>query len=157
MCTVSSITITSETLLKLQRRAERDLPEQGRARVGGRGRVGGERVPLLTRAPHRRAQGQTSCFLSMTAAPTDSHQTLYVFMEEPSQFSLDQTAQSLTCSIMEKQHTGLGDCLRMLLACFRKRMSVSRPRSATRAAAASPPSSEAAPSTLRSARPGSGP
>ena len=30
------------------------------------------------------------------------------FMEGPSLFS---TAQSLTCSIMEKPHTGLDDCL----------------------------------------------
>ena len=45
------------------------------------------------------------------------------FMEEPSQFSVGQTAQILTCSIKEKPHTGLDDCLNMLLACFRKRMS----------------------------------
>ena len=45
------------------------------------------------------------------------------FMEEASQFSVGKTAQSLTCSIMEKPHTGLDDCLIMLLACFRKRMS----------------------------------
>ena len=31
------------------------------------------------------------------------------FVEEPSQFSVGQTAQSLTCSIMEKPHTGLDD------------------------------------------------
>ena len=29
-------------------------------------------------------------------------------------------AQSLSCSIMEKPHTGLDDCLNMLLSCFRK-------------------------------------
>ena len=45
------------------------------------------------------------------------------FMEEPSQFSVGQTAQSLTCSIMEKPLAGLDDCLDMLLSCFRKRMS----------------------------------
>ena len=44
-------------------------------------------------------------------------------MEEPSHFSLGQAAQSLTCSINEKPHTGLDDCLRMLLSEFRKRMS----------------------------------
>ena len=44
-------------------------------------------------------------------------------MEEPIQFSLGQTAQSLTCSNMEKPHTGLDDCLKMLLACSRKMMS----------------------------------
>ena len=38
------------------------------------------------------------------------------FMEEPSQFSAGQTAQSLTCSIMGN----LLDCLRMLLSWFRK-------------------------------------
>ena len=32
------------------------------------------------------------------------------FVEEPSQFSVGQTAQSLTCSIMEKPHTGLDEC-----------------------------------------------
>ena len=45
------------------------------------------------------------------------------FMEDPSQFSMDQTAQSLTCSLMAKPHTGSDDCLRVLLSCFRKRMS----------------------------------
>ena len=45
------------------------------------------------------------------------------FMEEPSQFSIGQTAQSLTHSIMEKPHIMLDDCLNMLLSCFRKRMS----------------------------------
>ena len=36
-------------------------------------------------------------------------------------------AQTLTCSIMEKPHTGLDDCLNMLLACFTKKMSGTRP------------------------------
>ena len=44
------------------------------------------------------------------------------FIEEPSQFSV-----GLTCSILEKPPTGLHDCLRMLQACFRKRMSGSKP------------------------------
>ena len=44
-------------------------------------------------------------------------------MEEPSQFSVGQTAQSLTCSFMEKPHTVLDDCLRILLSCFRKKRS----------------------------------
>ena len=47
-------------------------------------------------------------------------------MEEPSQFCVGQTVQILTCSNMEKPHTGLDDCLNMLLACFIKRMSGSR-------------------------------
>ena len=34
-----------------------------------------------------------------------------------------KTAQILTCSIMEKPHTWLDDCLNMLLSCFRKGMS----------------------------------
>ena len=51
-------------------------------------------------------------------------------MEEPSQFSVGQTAQrSLTCSITEKPHTGLDDCLNMLLACFRATMSAAYGRS----------------------------
>ena len=45
------------------------------------------------------------------------------FTEEPSQFSMGQTAQGLTGSIKEKPLTGLVDCLRVLQACFRKRMS----------------------------------
>ena len=49
------------------------------------------------------------------------------FLEEPSQFSVVQTAHSLTCSIMDKPHTGLDDCLRILLSYFRKRMSSSGP------------------------------
>ena len=44
----------------------------------------------------------------------------------PCQFSVGQTAQSLTCSIVEKPHTRLDDCLRILLSYFRKRMSASR-------------------------------
>ena len=44
-------------------------------------------------------------------------------MKEPIQFSMRQTAHSLTCSIMKKPHTRLDDCLRMLQACLRKRMS----------------------------------
>ena len=43
-------------------------------------------------------------------------------MEELSQFSVDQTAQSLPCSILEIPHAGLDGCLRMLQACFRKQM-----------------------------------
>ena len=37
---------------------------------------------------------------------------------------MGQKVQSLTCSIIEKPHTGLDDCLRMLQACFRRRMSL---------------------------------
>ena len=45
-------------------------------------------------------------------------------IEEPSQFSVGQTTQSITCSILEIPHTGLDYCLDMLLlSCFRKRMS----------------------------------
>ena len=32
------------------------------------------------------------------------------FLEEPSLFSVGRTAQSLTCFIMEKPHTGLDEC-----------------------------------------------
>ena len=45
------------------------------------------------------------------------------FIEEPSQFSAGQTAQTITYSIKEKPHMGLYDCLRMLQACFRQRKS----------------------------------
>ena len=44
-------------------------------------------------------------------------------MEELSQFSIGQTAQSLTCSIMEKPHRGLDDWMRVLQACFQEMMS----------------------------------
>ena len=47
------------------------------------------------------------------------------FVEEASQFSVGLAAQSLTCSIMEKPHAWLDDCLNMLLSCCRKRMSAS--------------------------------
>ena len=40
-------------------------------------------------------------------------------------FSVGQTAQLQTCSIIEKPHTGLDDCLNMLLSCFREKLSVS--------------------------------
>ena len=48
------------------------------------------------------------------------------FKEEPSQFSMGQTAQSITCSIMEKPHKGLDECPRPLLSCFRARNSGGR-------------------------------
>ena len=41
-------------------------------------------------------------------------------MEEPSQFSVGQTAQSLTYSIMEKPHTGLDECLSILRLALEK-------------------------------------
>ena len=48
---------------------------------------------------------------------------------------MGQTAQSLICSIKEKPDTGLDDCLKILLLCFRARTSVKKeglpkPRSA---------------------------
>ena len=49
--------------------------------------------------------------------------TAFWFKEEPSQFSMGQTAQSLTCFIMEKPRTGLDECPRILLSCFRARHS----------------------------------
>ena len=48
------------------------------------------------------------------------------FIEEPSQFSVGQKAQSLTCSFMDEPITGLDDCLRILLRSFRIKMSDSR-------------------------------
>ena len=39
-----------------------------------------------------------------------------------------QTSQSLACSIMEKPHTGLDECPRILLSCFRARNSVANPK-----------------------------
>ena len=66
----------------------------------------------------------------MAVAFSDSLPTLW-FMEEPSQFSVNQTAQSLTCSIIEKPHTGLDDCLNMLLSCFRARNSAPTPPTPT--------------------------
>ena len=50
------------------------------------------------------------------------------FMEKPSQFSMGQTVQSLTCFIMEKPHTGLDDCLNMLLAPSLYYVSVQNPK-----------------------------
>ena len=49
------------------------------------------------------------------------------FKEEPSQFFMDLTAQSLTCSIMERPHTGLDECPRILLLCFRAMHSAAEP------------------------------
>ena len=46
------------------------------------------------------------------------------FKEEPFQFSMGQTAQSPTCSIIEKPHTGLDECPRILLLCLRARNSI---------------------------------
>ena len=49
------------------------------------------------------------------------------FKEESSQFSMGQTAQTLTCSILGKPHTGLDECSRILLSCFRARNSAPFP------------------------------
>ena len=72
------------------------------------------------------------------------------------EFVVGQTAQSLTCSIVEKLQTGLDDCLNMLLSRFRKRMSADggregepRLRSFMAAAAASRPTATAAAIVLR--------
>ena len=56
-----------------------------------------------------------SSIFRQSSSPVDS------FMEEPSQFLVGHTAKSLTCSIMEQPHTGLDDCLNILLSCFRKK------------------------------------
>ena len=45
------------------------------------------------------------------------------FKEEQSHLSMVQTAQGRTCYIMEKPHTGLDKCPRILLSCFRARNS----------------------------------
>ena len=66
------------------------------------------------------------------------------FKEEPSQFSVGQTAQSLTCSIVEKPHTGLDECPRILLSCFTARDSGPKPHlDSQQALAASGPDIEA--------------
>ena len=44
--------------------------------------------------------------------------TLYAVLEMPSQFSMGQTVQSPTSSIMEKPLTGFMNDLNMLLSCF---------------------------------------
>ena len=44
-------------------------------------------------------------------------------LEVPSQFSMGQTVQSLTCSIMENHIQGWMTDLNMLLSCFREKMS----------------------------------
>ena len=68
-----------------------------------------QRMPFFTDEdspdPHQRKNSQTVIQLCMQ------------FMEEPSQFSVGQTPQSLTCSIMEEPHTVLDDCENA--ACFR--------------------------------------
>ena len=46
--------------------------------------------------------------------------------EESSQFFIGQIAQSITCSIMEKLHTGLDECHRTLLSCFKARNSATQ-------------------------------
>ena len=48
------------------------------------------------------------------------------FKEESSWYSMGQTAQSITCSNMEKPHTGLDECPRILLSCNRARNSAGR-------------------------------
>ena len=60
----------------------------------------------------------------MTVAYSDSIPTLFVVHGRAKLVLWAKTAQSLTCYFMEKPHTGLDDCLNMLLPCFRKRMSV---------------------------------
>ena len=48
--------------------------------------------------------------ISSTFFPHKSALLSIWFMEETSQFSVGQSSQSLTSSIMEKPHTGLDDC-----------------------------------------------
>ena len=67
---------------------------------------------------------QRSLLQSMRVGFSDSGHPCIWFKEKPSQFSVGQTAQSLTCSIMEKPHTWLDECPKMLLSCFRARNSL---------------------------------
>ena len=55
------------------------------------------------------------------------------FKEEPSQFSMGQTTHSLTCSNVEKPHTRLDECPRILLPCFEARNSGPTPNETERA------------------------
>ena len=48
---------------------------------------------------------------------------MYVVLEVPSQFSMGQTVQSLTCSIWRNHIQGWMTDLNMLLSCFREKMS----------------------------------
>ena len=52
-----------------------------------------------------------------------SNSTLYLVQRRAKPDLHGQTAQSLTCSIMEKPHTGLDECPRILLSCFKARNS----------------------------------
>ena len=61
---------------------------------------------MTTRGPYSKAREQDSRTVSGS-----------------SQFSMGQTAQSQTSSIMEKPDTGLDECKRILLLCFRARSS----------------------------------
>ena len=63
---------------------------------------------------------QKSFFQSIAVEFSDSHPTLYVV---PGRDKPVLCGPNSTCSIMEKPHAGLDDCLNMLLSCFRKRMS----------------------------------
>ena len=74
------------------------------------------------RLRHAKVAGLKSDILFLKHSQTVIQPCMW-FMEEPSYFSVCQAAQTLNCSIMEKPHTGLDDCLRMLQAFFRKRMS----------------------------------
>ena len=78
----------------------------------------------LTRSSlHHRAPSDIF-FLKHKSSIFRQSSTCMLFIAEPSPFSVCQITQSLTCSIMEKPHTGLDDCPRMLLPCFKNKMSV---------------------------------
>ena len=64
-------------------------------------------MPARSFCPSSHSSGQTSSLQSTRVAYSD-HSSLYVVLEVPSQLTMGQTEQSLTCSIMEKPHTACG-------------------------------------------------
>ena len=62
----------------------------------------------------------------MPAAFSDSHPTLYVVHGRAKPVLCGPNSTDLACPIMEKPHSGLDDCLRMLQVCLRRKMSERR-------------------------------
>ena len=73
------------------------------------------------RAEENDSGGADVLFLKHVSSILRVIQPCMWFIEVPSQFSMVQTTQRLSCSIMAKIHSWLDDCLRMLQACFRKK------------------------------------
>ena len=85
---------------------------------------GGQTIPQMWgQTEHRFCRQRADILILKHASRILRQDSNPVCGSRKSQANSGQTAQRLACSIIEKPHTGLDDCQRILLSCFIIRMS----------------------------------